>query len=91
MKMPVYEYIFGFIMIALAVGLIILILFQQSRNSGLSGAIAGGSDNFFGKNKSNSKDEKLARLTKILAVIFFIITLFATFFFAFMKGKYGIA
>ncbi len=91
MKMPIYEYIFGFIMIALAIVLVVLILFQQSRNAGLSGAIAGGSDNFFGKNKSNSKDEKLARLTKILAVVFFVITLFATFFFAFMKGKYGIA
>ncbi|MBR6780658.1 MAG: preprotein translocase subunit SecG, partial [Clostridia bacterium] len=53
--------------------------------------IAGGADNFFGKNKARSADAKLARLTKILSVIFFIITLFATFFFAFMKGKLGIA
>lgn len=89
--MPWYEYLFGAFMIVLAIAITVLILLQQSRNSGLSGAIAGGSDNFFGKNKARSADAKLARLTKILSVIFFIITLFATFFFAFMKGKLGIA
>ena len=80
--MPWYEYIFGFIMIIVAIVLVALILLQQSRNSGLSGAIAGGADNFFGKNKGNSNDAKLAKITKILAVVFFVITLLATFFFA---------
>ncbi len=89
--MPWFEYLFGAIMIVASIAIVILILLQQSRNSGLSGAIAGGSDNFFGKNKDRSADAKLARITKVLCVIFFIITLFATFFFAFMKGKFGIA
>ncbi|MBQ6864382.1 MAG: preprotein translocase subunit SecG [Clostridia bacterium] len=88
--MPFYEYLFGAVMIVASIAIVILILLQQSRNSGLSGAIAGGSDNFFGKNKNSSTDAKLSRITKILCVVFFIITLFATFFFAFMKGKFGI-
>lgn len=89
--MPWYEYLFGFIMIVASVAIVILILLQQSRNAGLSGAIAGGSDNFFGKNKANSNEAKFSRITKILCVCFFILTLFATFLFAFMKGKYGIS
>lgn len=86
-----YEYVFGAIMILGAITITVLILMQQSRSAGLSGAIAGGADNFLGKNKGRSIDAKLARYTKVLCVIFFLITLVATFFFAFMKGKLGLA
>jgi len=59
--------------ILIAIVLILSILGQNSKSAGLSGTIAGGAETFFGKKRG--LDDKLARLTAILAVAFFVIAI----------------
>ena len=81
--MSVWQYIIGAVIIVVSVLLVVLVLMQESRSAGLSGAIAGGADTFFGKGKGKSMEKKLEKGTKILAVAFFVLTLGATVFFMF--------
>ncbi len=58
-----------------AVALITIVTLQSSKDSGLSGAIGGGSsDSFFGKGKSKSRDAILASATKWVATAFIVLT-----------------
>ena len=82
-----YEILIGILLVITSIAIVILVLMQQSRRAGLSGAISGGAETFFGKNKSNSVEAKLSRLTKILGVVFFVIALFCTFLLAFMVSR----
>ena len=81
-----YEILVGILLILASIVIVIVVLMQQSRQAGLSGAIAGGSDTFFGKNKSRTIDAKLAKITKILAVFFFVFSLLVTYFLAFKSS-----
>ena len=53
----------------------IIILLQSGKSAGLSGAIAGGADTFFSKGKSKTLDQKLAKATKWIALVFVLLTL----------------
>lgn len=77
-SMGVHEIIFGIILLILSIAIIILVLLQESKSAGLSGAIAGGAETFFGKNKSRTMESKLVLVTKIIAISFFVIALVAT-------------
>lgn len=68
-------YLIGSLLIVGSVLIIIVVLLQESNTQGLSGAIAGGADTFFGKNKGHTMQAKLKRITTILAIIFFILVL----------------
>ncbi len=81
--MSALQYVFGAVLIILAVFLIIVVLLQESRSAGLSGAISGGADTFFGKSKGRTMEQKLVKLTRISAIVFFILTLGITIFFMF--------
>ncbi|MDP4181419.1 MAG: preprotein translocase subunit SecG [Bacillota bacterium] len=59
--------------ILFAVSLIVIVLLQSGKQAGLSGAIAGGAETFFGKNKGRTIDALLSKYTTV-AAIFFIIT-----------------
>ena len=80
-----YHFLIGGILIASSLLIIVLVMLQQSRQAGLSGAIAGGSDSFYEKNKGRSKEARFAFFTKILAVVFMVTTLVAIILFAFLK------
>lgn len=82
--MTAYEIIIGVSLILTSIAIVILVLLQQSRRAGLSGAIAGGADTFFGKNKSRTAEAKLSKFTKILGVAFFVLALVCTFLLAFL-------
>ncbi len=56
----------------IAIGLIAVILLQSGKSAGLSGAIAGGAETFFGKKKG--LDEFFGKITIVLAVIFGIMS-----------------
>lgn len=56
--------------------LIVTILLQKAPNQGLSGAISGGQETFFGQNKATGIEALLANLTKIFAIIFVLDSLF---------------
>ena len=81
--MSALQYVFGAVLIILAVFLIIVVLLQESRSAGLSGAISGGADTFFGKSKGRTMEQKLVKLTRISAIAFFVLTLGITIYFMF--------
>ena len=81
--MSALQYVFGAVLIILAIFLIIVVILQESCSAGLSGAISGGADTFFGKSKGRTMEQKLVKLTKISAIVFFILTLGITIFFMF--------
>ena len=56
----------------------VVVLMQSGKSAGLSGAIAGGAETFFGKNKSRTMESKLVLITKIIAISFFVLALVAT-------------
>ena len=74
--MGVGEIIVGSLMIVFSIVIIAMILLQQSRRSGV-GAISGGIDTFLSKNKARDLDSKLSRLTKYVAIIFFVLAVVA--------------
>lgn len=76
--MAVHEIILGIVLILLSVAIIVLVLLQESKSAGLSGAIAGGAETFFGKNKNRTMESKLVLITKIIAISFFVLALVAT-------------
>lgn len=76
--MAVHEIILGIVLILLSVAIIVLVLLQEGKSAGLSGAIAGGAETFFGKNKSRTLESKLVLITKIIAISFFVLALVAT-------------
>ena len=49
-----------------------LVLMQEGKSAGL-GAISGAAETHWGKNKGRSMEGTLVKLTKILAVLFFIL------------------
>jgi preprotein translocase subunit SecG len=58
-----------------AIALIIVVILQSSKSTGLSGAISGGAEQLFGKQKARGIDLVLNRITVVLAVLFFIFAL----------------
>ena len=59
--------------------LIVVVLLQSGKAQGLSGAIAGGSETFFGKNKGRTIDAILEKWTSVVANAF-LVTSVALFF-----------
>ena len=51
-----------------------VILMQEGKSAGL-GSIAGGAESYWGKNKGRSMEGALVKITKILAVVFFVAAL----------------
>ena len=56
--------------IVIAIALTVVVLCQESKQSGLTGAISGAAETYWSKNKSRSKEGILAIVTTILAVLF---------------------
>lgn len=69
--------ILDIILILISIVLIIAVLMQEGQKQGL-GAIAGGADTFFGKGKAKGIDAKLAKITKIAAIVFIVLAIATT-------------
>ncbi len=61
--------IVGIVYMLVCLGLIVLVLLQESKSEGV-GAITGGSDTLFGKGKTNTKEGFYGRLTVVLSIAF---------------------
>ncbi|MFX3673868.1 MAG: preprotein translocase subunit SecG [Paenisporosarcina sp.] len=61
-----------------SLALIVVVLLQSGKSAGLSGAISGGAEQLFGKQKARGIDLILHRVTIVLAVLFFILALAVT-------------
>ncbi len=62
------------LLLIVSLGLIILVLLQSSKSEGLS-ALSGGAEQLFGKQKARGMDLILARITVVLAVLFFVLAI----------------
>ena len=58
-----------------SVALILVVLVQSGKESGLSGALSGSSDNYLSKNKKKNLDQVLASSTKWIAGAWVVLTL----------------
>lgn len=67
------EIVFGIILLIAAVFLIVAVLMQDGKDRRLSGTIGGGADTFFGKNKGNTMDKMLSKVTSIVAIVFCVV------------------
>jgi preprotein translocase subunit SecG len=63
-----------------AIALIVVVLLQSGKSAGLSGAISGGAEQLFGKQKARGIDAVLHRITVVLAVLFFILAVAVSYF-----------
>ena len=72
--MKVFEIIGGSVLLLSAIVLIILVLLQEGKKSGVS-ALSGMDSQFVGRNRAKSKEMLLAKYTKVLAIVFFGVTL----------------
>ena len=63
------------ILLLSSIVLIVSILLQESKSDGLSGSIAGGAEELFGKRKSRGYDALLSRITTICAVVYIVVSL----------------
>ena len=70
--MATLEYILMVALLVSACVIVIAVLLQKSSDEGLSGTIAGGSDTFYGKDKSAHTERKLFKWTVVFSVIFAI-------------------
>lgn len=66
---------FMIILLLASLVLIVSILLQESKSDGLSGSIAGGAEQLFGKRKSRGYDAILSRITTVCAVIYIVVSL----------------
>lgn len=73
--LPIIKIVVTVLEVIFSVGLITVVLMQSGKESGLSGAISGGSDTYMGKGKSSTLDQKLASATKWIALVWIILTM----------------
>ncbi|MEH7335216.1 preprotein translocase subunit SecG [Neobacillus drentensis] len=68
------------LLVIVSIGLILVVLLQSGKSAGLSGAISGGAESLFGKQKARGIDLILHRITIVLSVLFFLLALAVTYF-----------
>ena len=55
--------------------LTVIVLMQEGKQAGLTGAISGAAETYWGKNKGSSMEGGLELATRILAVVFVVLSL----------------
>lgn len=73
------EFVMKLFLILISLGLIVAVLLQQGKSAGLSGAISGGAEHLFGKQKARGLDLFLQRTTVVLAVLFMLLSVIVSY------------
>lgn len=73
--MGVIQILSGAVLVVLAIAITVLVLLQNSKKTGLTSVVGGGSDTFAAKNKLGMKDKKLSKITTVLAIVFAVVAL----------------
>jgi len=73
--MSAIEIILGILVILVSLVIIAAVLLQQGRRAGVNGVISGAADTFLSKNKARTFDAMVARLTKYVAIAFFVLAI----------------
>ena len=74
--MSALEIVFGIVLIILAVLIILIILMQEGRESNI-GVISGAADSFMEKGRAKTFNAFLAKWTKWIAIVFFVLVFVA--------------
>lgn len=74
--MSVLEIISGIVLILLSLAIILIVLLQEGKESNL-GVIAGAADSFMEKGRAKTVNAFLAKWTKWIAIVFFVLVLVA--------------
>lgn len=72
--MDIVKLIITIVFIIVCVALSALVLMQEGKSAGL-GSIGGLAETYWGKNKGRSKEGMMIRITAILSVLFFLLSL----------------
>lgn len=72
--MSLYEIIFGVVLVVVSLLIIVFTLLQEQKGQGLSAAIMG-DNSLMAAGRERGIDAKLAKITKICGVVFFVVTL----------------
>lgn len=75
--MSVLDVIIGVLVFLVAIIVTAVVLLQQGHRAGINGAISGAADTFLSKTKARTADATLARITKFIAIAFFVLVLVA--------------
>ncbi len=73
-KVQIVKTIITILFLIDCVVLTFVVLMQEGKSAGL-GSIAGGAESYWGQNKGRSMEGALVKITKILAVVFFVAAL----------------
>ena len=73
--MEIYEIICGAVVLLIALLVIILCLMQDNKGQdSMTSALGGGfNESFYGQNEGNTREAALAKLTKILGIVGFVV------------------
>lgn len=72
--MAVLRVLVTIIYVLVCIALVVIVLMQEGKSAGLSGAINGVADTYWGKNKGRSIEGTLMKSTKFLAAAFIVIS-----------------
>ncbi len=72
--MQVLHTILTVIFILVCIALAAIVIMQEGKSQGL-GSIAGAADSYWGQNRGRSLEGSMVKITKILAVLFFVLAL----------------
>ncbi len=73
--MAVLKIVITILYVLISLALIVVVLGQESKSEGLSGSISGMAETYWGKNKGRSMEGTLEKITKVLAISFFLISI----------------
>lgn len=74
--MGALEIVFGIVLIILAIAIVLIILLQEGHEANM-GVISGAADSFMEKGRARTLNAFLAKWTKWIAIVFFILVLVA--------------
>ncbi|BCN30428.1 preprotein translocase subunit SecG [Anaeromicropila herbilytica] len=72
--MEILRLILTAIFVVICIALTVIVLLQEGKSAGLTGAISGVADTYWGKNKGRSMEGALEKGTKYLAISFIVIS-----------------
>ena len=72
--MDILKIVLTIIYVIDCIGLTVIVLMQEGKDAGL-GAIAGAAETYWGQNRGRSMEGGLEKATKVMAVIFFVLSI----------------
>ena len=72
--MAVLKTVLSVVFMIICIALTVIILLQEGKSAGL-GAISGAADTYWGKNKGRSMEGMLVKVTRVLVILFLLISI----------------